>query len=216
LGCPPILVADSCMSVSFETRVEEARKKEAFISFELYRLLRNTILVGLTYQESKCTFKEVIPEFPVDGERADLAVFASRYDRAVEPFSVIEVKVRALDRPGPSMASAVKRALAYARKLSRTGIFFVAYDGWTLLAFRDVPSYLVKACGTIADQNEAGDLLKGLEEYSYRNKSDSLNSLPRHPDTEFLLKRILPSVAKVFAKNPQEVEQLLGSWKRIL
>jgi len=204
------------MSASFESRVEKARKREAFISYELYRLFKNAISLGLTYQETKCEFKDVISEFPVDGKRADLVVFASRYGRRVEPFLVIEVKVRALDRPGPSMANAVRRVLSYTKRLSPAlTLFFAVYDGWTLLTFRDVTPYLIKACGTITDQYKATDLLTGLEEYGYRGKSDSLNNLPKHPDPEFLLKRIMPSVAKVFAKNPQEVEQLIGSWKSL-
>jgi hypothetical protein len=153
----------------------------------------------------------------VNRERADLVVFASKYGRVVEPFLVIEVKVRALDRPGPSTANAVGRAQSYANKLNPAlTLFYAVYDGWTLLVFRDVPPYLIKACGAISDQYQAGFLLKGLEEYSYRNKSDSPDTLPKHPDPVFLAKCIMPSVAKVFQKNPQEVDMLVGSWKHLL
>jgi len=202
------------MVASFESRAEEARKKEASISYELYRLLKSAIVSGVSYPDTRCEFKDIIPEFLIDGERADLVVVASKYGNPVKPFLVIEVKVRAFNRPGPSTANAARRASSYARNLSAVPIFYAVYDGWTLLAFRDAPPYLLTVCGTIADQKNAGVLLKGLEEYDYRNKSDLLNTLPKHPDPEFLFKRIMPSVAELFAKTPQDVEQLLGSWKR--
>jgi hypothetical protein len=206
------------MSASFESRIEYSKRKEAYISCELYRLFKNAISAGLTYQETRCEFKDAVPEFSVNSDRADLVIFASRYGSGrVEPFLVIEVRVRALYRPGRSIANAVSRARYYAKKLSTNPAFpFVAYDGWTLLAFRNISPYLIKVCGSIADQYKARDLLVGLEEYSYRGKSDLLDRLPKHPDLEFLTRRVMPSVAKVFAESPQEAERLVGAWRALL
>jgi len=203
------------MSVTEE--IEKARASEAYICYEFYRLVKSALLRGVDYPDNECKFTEVLPEFPAGKERADLVVFASRYGKAPRPYLVIETKVRALSRPGPSVAAAIRKARSYAEKLNMIPAFFFAtYDGWLLLIFRNVPPYLIGAYGTITNENEVKYLLKGLEEYSYRNKFDLLSSLPKVADLEFLMKRIFPSVAKEFAQNVQQQSDLLRSWKQML
>jgi len=127
----------------FEDQVKKVKEREAYISYELYRLLKNAVSKGLVYEDSKCEFK-VVPEFPLDEKRADLVVFAARYGESTQPFLVIEVKVRAYGRPGLSMAKAVKRALHYASSLGATITPFLAvYDGWELIIFRNITPYLI-------------------------------------------------------------------------
>lgn len=204
----------SVMDSHLEDRIGNARAKEAHISFELYRLLTNAISAGLIYQGSECQFKEVIPEFPIGEKRADLVIFASKYGK-LKPFLVIEIKARVYQRPSRSMASAVKRALEYATGLDRTLTpFFAVYNGWELMVFKARPPYLIGAYGSIRDQYQARNLLLGLEEFSYTNKRELLSNLPKHPDRDSLLKRVLPSVAKELAKDPQEKEPLLRSWRQ--
>ena len=60
------------MNYGFKDRIKEAKEREAYISYELYRLLRNAISAGLVYKESRCEFKEILPEFPIGDKRADL------------------------------------------------------------------------------------------------------------------------------------------------
>lgn len=201
------------MSVTEE--IEKARAREAYICYEFYRLVKSALLRGVDYPDSKCKFTEVLPEFRVEKGRADLVVFASKYGGAPQPYLVIETKVRALSRPGPSVAAATRKARSYAEKLNMISGFFATYDGWLLLIFRDVPPYLIGAYGTITNEYEVGYLLKGLEECSYKNKFDLLSSLPKAADREFLIKRIFPSVAKEFAQNVQQQSDFLGSWKQL-
>jgi hypothetical protein len=205
------------VSSRFRDQISKVKEKEAYISYELYRLLRNAISGGLVYEDSKCEFKEVIPEFPVDDKRADLVVFATRYSRYPQPFLVIEVKVRAYARPGPSMAKAVKRARTYAVNLGETITpFFAVYDGWELIVFRNISPYLIGVYGAIKDEYQARNFLLGLEEFSYKNKREILGRLPKHADPNFLIKRVLPSVARELAKNPSEAEKFMKSWIQLI
>jgi len=201
------------MSVTEE--IEKARASEAYICYEFYRLVKSALLRGVDYPDSKCKFTEVLPEFRVEKGRADLIVFASKYGGAPQPYLVIETKVRALSRPGPSVAAAIRKAKSYAEKLNMISGFFATYDGWLLLIFRDVPPYLIGAYGTVTNEYEVECLLKGLEEYSCKRKFDLLSSLPKAADREFLIKRIFPSVTKEFAQNIQQQSDLLGSWKQL-
>lgn len=202
------------MDSSLEDRVKRARETEAYISFEFYRLLSNAISTRLIYEKSGCEFRGVIPEFSISEKRADLVVFAAKYGE-FKPFLVIEVKVRAYSRPGPSTANGVRKALAYATGLSTTPTpFFAIYNAWELMIFQACHPYLIGAYGPIKDQNQARNLLLGLEEFSYTNRRELLGNLPQHPDRDFLLKRVLPSVAKELAKDPQKTEALLKSWRQ--
>ena len=200
----------------FRNEIEKAKEKEAYISFEFYRLIRNAISRGVVYQDSKCEFIEVLPEFQAGKGRADLIVFASEYAGAPQPYLVIETKVRALSRPGLSAVAALRKARSYAEKLNMISGFCATYDGWILLIFRDISPYLVGAHGAITNEYEVEYLLKGLEEYSYTNKLDLLSSLPKAVDPEFLIKRVFPSIAREFAQNAQQESELLGSWKQTL
>jgi len=205
------------MGFSFKEQIKKVKKREAYISYELYRLLRNVITRGLVYEDSRCEFKEVLPEFPVGDKRADLVVFATKYSRAPQPFLVIEVKVRAYARPGPSMAKAVKRARTYAVNLGATLTpFFAVYDGWELMVFRDIPPYLIGVYGAIKDEYQARDFLLGLEEFSYKGERELLDRLPKHADPDFLIKRILPSIARELARDPSEAERFMKSWLQLI
>jgi len=174
---------------SFEDQIKKAKEKEACVSFELYRFLCNAISHGLTYQDSRCEFKEVIPEFPVGEERADLVVFAARLGGAIQPFLVIEVKARAYERPGPSIAKAMKRALSYATNLGAPiSPFFAVYDGWELMLFRNISPYLIDVYSSITNEDQGKNLLLGLEEFYYRSKKDLLHALPEQADRDFCSK----------------------------
>jgi len=43
----------------------------------------------LTYTGSRCEFREVISEFPVEDEKADLTVFVSKFGGVIQPFLII-------------------------------------------------------------------------------------------------------------------------------
>ncbi len=202
---------------SFENIVDKAKKKEAYIAYELYRLLKNALLYGVKYEETKCEFKDVIPEFPIGEERADLVIAASKYGNSrVEPFAVIEVKVRAFTSVGRSIANAVRKARSYAQELSGSYPFYAIYNGWGLLIFRDLSDYLIAVTGTITKQEQCSTLLRGLERYSYTGKLDLLQELPKYADPDDLIKRVLPSVAKVFVTETEKQEDLLNKWKELV
>ncbi|RLI99120.1 MAG: hypothetical protein DRP00_00130 [Candidatus Aenigmatarchaeota archaeon] len=205
------------MGSSFKEQIRKVKEREAYISYELYRLLRNAIIRRLVYEDSRCEFKEVLPEFPVGDKRADLVVFATRYGGATQPFLVIEVKVRAYARPGPSMAKAVKRARTYAVNLGATPTpFFAVYDGWELMVFRNISPYLIGVYGAIKDEYQARNLLLGLEEFSYKGEREILDKLPKHADPDFLIKRILPFIARELARDPSEAERFRKSWLQLI
>jgi len=200
---------------NFEDQIRRAKEKEAYTSFELYRLLRSAISHGLTYEDSRCEFKEVIPEFPIGEERADLIVFATRLGGPIQPFLVIEVKMRAYERPGPSLAKAVRRASSYATNLDMPlTAFFAVYDGWELMVFKNITPYLIGIYGAIKDEDQAKNLLLGLEEFFFKGKKDLLDTLPKHMDRDFLFKRIVPSIARELEKDISKAEALVESWNK--
>ena len=181
------------VNYGFKDRIKEAKEREAYISYELYRLLRNAISTGLVYKESRCEFKEILPESPIGDKRANLVVFAAKYSQIIQPYLVIEIKVRTYTRPGPSIAKAVRKAQTYAKNLGVTITpFYSVYDGWELMIFGETSPYLIGIYGAIKDEYQAKNLLLGLEEFSYRNKRELLNRLPKHADPNFLIKHILP------------------------
>lgn len=203
--------------MNLEKTVERAKNRESFAHFELYRLLKNCIVQRPFYEGTKCKFIDVVPEFPIGENRADIVVFVSRYDQTrPEPFLVVELKQRVYSRVGQSTVAALNRALEYSTHLSTTYPFVAAYDGWTLLLARNVPPYIVAGSGTIADQNQCKNILIGLEEYAYTGKVVTLSTLPKHPDSKFLFRQVLPLVAKRFAKGTEESETLLEKWKQTI
>jgi hypothetical protein len=203
--------------MDLEKTIEKAKNRESFAHFELYRLLRNCILQQPFYEGTKCKFIDVIPELPIGKDRADIVVFVSRYDHTrPEPFLVVELKQRVYSRVGQSTVAALNRALEYSSHLSTTYPFVAAYDGWTLLLARGVPPYVLAVSGTISGQTQCRNILLGLEEYAYTQKVVTLSALPKHPDSKFLFRQVLPLVAKRFAKGTEEPETLLEKWKQTI
>lgn len=197
-----------------EELIDKAKHHESQVHFEFYRLLKNAILEKPVYEGTKCTFADVVPELPIVGGRADIVVFVSRLDPSrLEPFLIVEMKQRVHHRVGRSVAAAVARALQYASDISVAYPFAAVYDGWSLLIFRNIPPYLVFGCGPIKSENEARSLLLGLEEYSYTGKMGQVPRLPKHPDSEFVFKQVLRSVAKLFSKDSIEAKNLLDKWR---
>ena len=198
-------------------QIEEGRRKEAYIRAELYRFIKNAISRGLAYRETKCEFIDIIPEFPIGKERADLVVLAVKYGGRPQPYLVLETKVRAYFRPGPSAVRATRTARSYAEKLDMLpSYFFATYDGWTLFVFRDISPYLIGVYGPVTNESHIENLLLGLEEYSYKGKSDLLNNLPKPADPDFIARRVLPSIARQFVQSRDQILSLVGSWKNAL
>lgn len=203
----------------WKEEIEKARAGEPFIQFELFRLLRNAISHGLEYPGSHCRFVEVLPEFPVSKGRegkADIVVFAEKSGR-IKPYLVIETKRRVSRKIGPSASSALRRAKFHAEKLGiLPGGFFGTYNGWTLMIFKNTPPYLVTAAGKITSEDDARNLLLGLEHYAYTGKLDLLKTLPKVEDPDLLVELVFPSLAKEFAREEEKIEELLEKWKEVL
>jgi hypothetical protein len=205
------------MIMSLEKAIERAKSREAFVHFELYRLLKNCIVQQPFYQGTKCKFIDVVPEFPVGKDRADIVVFVSRNESTLpELFLVIELKQRVYSRIGQSTVAALNRALDYSSHLSVAYPFVATYDGWTLLLARNVPPYILAASGAVSGESQCTNILMGLEEYAFTGKSAALSALPKHPDSKFLFKQVLPLVAKRFAKRAEDSEALLEKWKQVI
>jgi hypothetical protein len=187
------------------------KPSEAQIAYELYRLLINVISRGLTYN-TYYKFKNAIPEYKAGEGKADLVVTVEAKPED-KPFLVIEVKRRALHRPGPSLASAVRKAREYANRLSAR--FFCVYDGWNGLVFEDLHESLTWVFGPITEESHAQSLLLGLAEWACRNSRETLSRLPPHRDPESLIKLVFPSVAKVFEQH-YSPNELLKTWEQLL
>ena len=197
----------------WEEQVKKVKERESFIQFELYRLIGNVISKGLEYSSSQCKFVEVLPEFLVKKDRADIVIFAQKY-RALQPYLIIETKKRVYTRPGTSISLALRRVRSYAEDLEMLpGGFFGTYDGWTLLVFRVIDPYLITAAGKISKEEDVKNLLMGLEEYAYTGKFNLLNALPKIADPDFLIKRVFPSVVKEFMKEEKDREDFLKKWE---
>jgi len=179
--------------------LRKLKEEESYLKAELYRILKDAIGSGFSVEPYK--FIAVLPEVPVDDEKADLVVFT---DMGVpKPFLIIETKRRTFDKPGVSLANAVKKTReVYVKKLE--GRFYAVWDGWIMLIFKEAYPFLVDACNA-----EVGDLtaefgrtlLEGLADMSYRGDAKRLSQLPRIRDPAFVRRKIFPSVAKYFAQE---------------
>ncbi len=202
------------MVSDFQERIKKAMGREIYVSSELYCRMKNAISRGVEYEQTKCKFTEVVPEFPIGQDRADLVVFANRYGSGPFPRLVVEVKKRTFERPGPSMASAVRKAQNYATGLhAESAPLFSVYNDWELLLFGHADPFLIGVYGPIREPEQASHLLAGVEEYDYSHKKTLLNELPKHADLEYLHRRVLPSVARIFTKSPPEAISLLTTWE---
>ncbi len=109
---------------------------EAPIHFELYRGLKNEIEMGATYHG--ITYSEILPDFRVDGGRADLVIF----DERKKPRLVIEAKresPRGFDRDlDPYSPKVVDQAFGYAARVGAD--YFATYNGKVLVLFRTFES----------------------------------------------------------------------------
>ena len=207
------------------------KKKEAYIEAELYRVLKNSLALVAKYPSS-FVLQDVVPQYPVNDKKADLVVMGTFY-RDTEPLLVIETKQRVYTREGPSYANAVKQAKKYAEHLDAK--YFGIYDGWMLMLFDSNSPYLISIYNaqieTRLNEEFAKKLLTGLLDLRYSNKKDELDRLTKFGDADFLWKKILPSIAKMFIKyqlqkveekydrqidEEEERENLLRQWKEIL
>ena len=188
------------------------REKESYIGAELYRILKNSLaLVGK--HSSNFVLEDVIPQYPVDENKADFVVICNAY-RQTKPFLVIETKQRAYTRIGPSYTNATKQAKKYAEQLEAR--YFGIYDGWMLMVFDSISPYLIgvySACvNTTLNEVFTKNLLLGLLDLYYSGKKNGLNRLSKFGDVDFLWKKILPSVAKMFIKEQaQELKEKYGT-----
>jgi len=163
---------------------------------EFYRVSKDA-LSRSTFQAARASLEAVLPEVPFDDKRADLVIVGRYYDqRAV--LLVVECKQRPLTSFGRSYGNAAKQAWHYAKKLNSQ--FFAVYDGWLIFIFRLQHPYLVGVYNAELEKeltdSMAAELLVGLMEYQYSNKSERLTRLPKPRDPELLKQRILPSIAK--------------------
>lgn len=173
--------------------------------------------------------EHVLPEVPIGQGKADLVLAGKNYGRTAI-LLVVEFKQRPLTTFGPSYASAARQAWHYAEKVGSR--FYAVYDGWVLLLFQTYPPYLIGVYNAELDKELTDSMLRefllGLMEYISRNQSQRFNGLPRPRDPVLLKRRVLPSIAKAFAKaekerNPErqiDIEkrsiELLQLWTNVL
>ena len=179
----------------FEEKGREYKKREYLIHFELYRILKNAIIKGITAHDYE--FVNVWPEFSVNGERTDLIVTARFSKGRIRPFLVIETKKRILTgHAGTSFASKVKKTWKYAEKF---GVhYFVVCDGLFFLLFKY--RSLIGAYEVEMSEEFAQTFLIGVVEHSYTSSKETLNLLPKisKPNLRILEEVILPPIKKYF------------------
>jgi len=184
-----------------EEKERRCKKREYLTHFELYRILKNSIIKGITAHNYG--FVEIWPEFPVDGERADLIITARFSKGRISPFLVIETKQRILTAyAGTSFALKSKKTRKYAEKL---GVhYFGVCDGWLFLLFKNIS--LIGAYEVEMSEEFAQTLLMGIAEHSYTSRKETLNSLPKisKPNLRILEEVILPPIKKYFEVEKSE------------
>ena len=148
------------------------------------------------------SLEEVLPEFVIGDKIADFVLVGKEYDRRAM-FLVVEIKQRPLTTFGVSYSNATKQALVYAKKLQSR--FFAVYDGWLIFVFQPTYPYLLGIYNAELEkeltQSALADLFVGLMEFKYANKRERLGRLPRPRDPELVKQRILPTLARTFAKQ---------------
>ena len=167
-------------------------QSEALIEHELYCVFKDAINEGIRVENSSVTGIE--PQFRVaKGEIADLVVTVEGLYGRKETLLVLEIKRR--PRTVTPYATGVKQALKYAKGLNAW--FFAVCDGWFMLLFRSIVNKLIGAYGVEISKHYARNLLAGLIEYHWKEKSDYLNKLPKAPDLFYLTETLLPSLTKI-------------------
>ncbi len=153
---------------------------EAYIHFELYRHLQNTIQKGAEYFGIK--FTDIRPEVKINGGYADIVI----YIEVRKPFLVIEAK-RKVERGykrdlDPYSPKVINQAFQYAAKLGAK--YFATYNGDTLVLFhtfeegthlldRKTSAYSIKKISDFAPSflQELAGLEKGTRKWDPRHKA---------------------------------------------
>jgi hypothetical protein len=183
----------------------------------------STLLEGENF-----SIAEVVPEFKISEEdRADLLVTALEHNNT-RPFLLIECKVRAVSRLGPSYANAFLQAARYAKALLLQ--HFAVFDGWILILGKSSYPYVlgiydakIPEALTPAFMRE---LLHGIRKFESENKTDELQTLQAHSsprDTEMISSQVLkPMARRIMWKekgsepDTTQVEILVKNWRNML
>jgi len=192
-------------------------EQEAYLQFELYRVIKNYILttqqtplsrsvfdlLGFKWERAFNVFSEVL----IKGERIDLLVTVDG-----EPFFVIETKKR-VKNESYSIARKVVKTKTYAENVGAR--FYSVCNGWLtfIFSFYDYP-YLLGVCGVDLTEDYAKKLLLGLIKFQNKNTLDVLSKLPRVPDRFDVEKKIIPSILQQYAMIDRRVtpETYLSTW----
>lgn len=186
-----------------EVNIQDAKKKEAYIAMEFFRIAKNALNQSKS-PEARTSLEEVLPEFSIGSGYADLLLLVKSYGK-VAPWMIVECKQRTLTKPGVSYANAMMQAWKYAEILPVR--FLAVYDGWLILVFQRVYPYLVGvySCELDKDLNETmiSDLLIGLMEHDYYGSqgSNRLSRLSKPHDLRFLEEKILPPISTKAVKR---------------
>ena len=167
-------------------------QSEARIEHELYCVFKDAIIEEIRFENYSVI--DIEPQFRVaNGEIADLVIIMEGPYRRKVALLVLEVKRR--PKTVTPYATGVKQALKYAKALNAW--FFAVCDGWFMLLFRNVGNKLVGAYGVEMNKDYAQNLLTGLIEYSFKEKSNYLSMLAKAPDFFYLTKTLFPSLTKI-------------------
>jgi hypothetical protein len=138
---------------------KEAMESEAVISYELYRICRNTIAADAQHQpimekirsitpegnfgepqpdgrfrvsSETLWFKYIIPECRVSPKHIPDLLITVEEHGVFRPFILFECKRRPISRPGPSYAAAFyTQGMRYSHYLGMQ--YFAVYDGWVII-----------------------------------------------------------------------------------
>lgn len=136
---------------------------------------------------------EIEPQSRVaKGEIADLIVTVEGPYKKKDVLLVLEVKKR--PKTVTPYITGFRQVLKYAQSLNAW--FFAVCDGWFMLVARSVINKLIGTYGVELNKNYARNLLSGLIEYHWKEKSNYLNQLPGPPNPFYLKQVLFLSLAK--------------------
>jgi len=127
--------------------------KEDIAHFELYRILKNRILENLEYRGIE--FCDVIPEYNIKNERADLVIFFKTNSiEPQKPFIVIEVKRGKMNRNPASNNRTVEQAKKYATALDAP--YYIITDAEKISWFKLSNNKMTASEGLITNKIRPG------------------------------------------------------------
>ena len=196
--------------------INKILKQEAYLQFELYRIINNYIekiqkgilsrdVLDLLDRQWERSFN-IFPEVHVNEDRIDLLVTIDE-----RPFLIIETKRRFIHESN-SISNKVIKTKNYAEKINAR--YYSVCNGWinVIFSFYNYP-YLVGVYGVELNEDYVKNLLLGLVILDEKYKNDLLLRLPKVPDKFDIKEKIIPSILKKYSQVDNRINiNNLSTW----